>query len=65
MSATLAGMTRPLALCCLLLCLLAATIILVSLVSIARDADWWVITRSEVRDRIDRWNHSTSGGQRH
>ncbi len=46
-----------------LLCLLAATIILVSLVSIARDADWWVITRSEVRNRIDRWNHP-SGGQR-
>lgn len=47
-----------------LLCLLAATIILTSLVSIARDADWWAITRDGVRDRIDRWGHP-SGGQRH
>ncbi len=37
-----------------LLCLLAAAIILGSLISIARDADWWVITRGEARGRFDR-----------
>lgn len=37
-----------------LLCLLAMAIILGTLVSVARDADWWVITRGEARGRIDR-----------
>lgn len=47
-----------------LLCVLAAAIVVGSLISIARDADWWVITRDEVRDRIDRWSH-TRNKQRH
>lgn len=38
-----------------LLCLLAAAITLGSLLSIARDADWWVITRGVVRGRFDRF----------
>ncbi len=38
-----------------LLCLLAAAIIVGSLISIARDADWWVITHGAVRGRIDRF----------
>lgn len=37
-----------------LLCLLAAAIITGSLISIARDSDWWVITRGEVRGQVDR-----------
>lgn len=47
-----------------LLCLLAATIIVGSLISIARDADWWVITRGEVRGQLERWTHP-SRGQHH
>lgn len=47
-----------------LLCLLAAAIIVGSLISIARDADWWVITRGEVRGQFDRWTHP-SRGQHH
>lgn len=47
-----------------LLCLLAAAIILGSLISIARDADWWTIARGEVRGRLDRWSHSREK-QRH
>lgn len=48
----------------ILLCLLAAAIILGSLISIARDADWWTIARGEVRGRLDRWTHSREN-QRH
>ena len=38
-----------------LLCLLAMAIILGTLVSVARDADWWMVTRGEVRGRFDRF----------
>lgn len=48
-----------------LLCLLAAAIIVGSLISIARDADWWVITRGEARGRMKRFTQPSRGRQRH
>ena len=38
----------------ILLCLIALAMITTRVVSIARDADWWVITRGMARGRAER-----------